>query len=132
MFIPSPVQVKAMVIGLGAMAIVCLSLLVFGLYWRGEYREVKAELGVAIAQGAVLADKIGTCSAATDETKRVGDAAIAEMRVLAKQARDAGKGNQASAAALEELARQARKTGEGCDWAWKQIEEQKRKARATP
>ena len=132
----APARLQAMLIAAGAIAIACLSLLIWGLYWRGEYREAKAAVVVLKAQGDVLADKLGTCSAAADQAKRVGDAAIAAMGGLVKQAQDANKDRGKVAANLEELARQARKPGEGCDWAWDKIEQtrehNKRKARAAP
>lgn len=126
----APARLQAMLIAAAAVAIACLSLLVWGLYWRGEYREAKATIVVLKAQGDVLADKLATCNAGADNAKRVGDAAIAAMGGLVKQAQDANKDRAKVAGTLEELARQGRKAGEGCDWAWGEIEQQKRKAGA--
>lgn len=128
----APARLQAMLIAAVAVVATCMALLVWGLYWRGEYREAKVAVTALKAQGDVLADKLGTCTASVDQGKRVGDAAIAAMGGLVKQAQDANKDRGKTAATLEELARQGRKAGEGCDWAWEQIEQQKRKARAAP
>jgi len=131
-FAGGPARIQAMLIAALAMALTCAALLVYGLWWRGEAKGMKAELTAAVAQGTVLADALGNCNAATDHTKRVGDAAIAAMGGLVAEAKKAHQDRGKTAATLEEIARQTRKAGEGCDWAWEQIEQQKRKARATP
>ena len=115
--IPSPLQIKAALVAAAVMAIAILTLLVWGLYWRGEYREAKAALTVYAGQAAINKEAAERCSAGAEEAKRVGEAA---------------KDRTNTAQTLEELARQKRQSGEGCDWAWGEIEQQKRKARAAP
>lgn len=131
-FAGGPARIQMLLIGAMAIALVCAALLIYGLYWRGEAKEAKAELGIAIAQGTVLADKLGTCNAGVDQARRVGEAAIAAMTALVADAKKANAGRKITAETLDEIARQARKAGEGCDWAWDQIEQQKRKARVVP
>jgi ABC-type transport system involved in cytochrome c biogenesis permease subunit len=128
----APARLQLLLIAAAAVAIACMSLLIWGLYWRGEYREAKAAVTALAAQGQVLADKVETCSAAATETKRVGDAAIAAMGGLVAEAKKVHKDRTTTAQSLEEIARRTRTAGEGCDWAWQQIEQQKRKARAAP
>ena len=130
--IPSPLQIKAALVAAAVMAIAILTLLVWGLYWRGEYREAKAALTVYAGQAAINKEAAERCSAGAEEAKRVGEAAIAAMGPMVAAARAAAKDRTNTAQTLEELARQKRQSGEGCDWAWGEIEQQKRKARAAP
>ena len=128
----APARLQVLLLGALGVALACLGLLIWGLYWRGEYRDAKAALQVAQAQNDVLAASLTRCDAAAAHTKAVGDAAVRAMGKLVQQAEEAQKGRTASADAIEDLARLARKAGEGCSWAWQQIEQQHRKARGTP
>lgn len=128
MIIPSPPQIKAALVAGAAMAIACLALLVWGLYWRGEYREAKAAVTVYAAQAAINKGAVERCSAGADEVAKLGRAATTAMGVLLAEARRANKDRDERARALDDLARRPRATGEDCSWAWRQIEEQHRAA----
>jgi hypothetical protein len=123
---------KAKLAAAAALAIAMAALLIWGLYWRGEYREAKAALTVYAAQAAVNKEAVDRCNAGATEAARVGNAAIASMGPLLEAARRARADLDRGAKALDELARRPRAAGENCDWAWDQVEQQHRKARAAP
>lgn len=127
MILPSQAKLAAA----AALAIAMAGLLIWGLYWRGEYREAKAALTVYATQAAVNKAAVDRCSAGADEAARVGKAAIDSMGPLLESARRARADLDKGAKALDELARRPRAAGEDCNWAWDQIE-LNRKARATP
>ena len=128
----APGRLQILLIGALGVALACLGLFSWGLYWRGEYRDARAALTVAEAQRDVAAAALQRCDAATAHAKAVGDAAVKAMGKMVADAREAQKGREATAIAIEELARQSRQPGEGCGWAWDQIEQQHRKARSAP
>lgn len=132
----APVRIQAMLIAGAALALAMSALLIWGLYWRGEYREAKAAVVVYAAQAAVTKEAVERCNAGADQAERVGNAAIAAMRPLVEAAQRASAERGRTAKALEDLARQRRQPGENCDWAWDQIEQARqsinRKAGAAP
>lgn len=120
MFIPNPLQIKAMIVAAALAAIAILALLVWGLYWRGEYRECKVENTALTGQVAVLADKLDTQSKAIQDNAATGQAALAVGRQLLAEAR---KKNPAPGAAKSDAAASGpAQPGKGCPDAWTEIE----------
>src|SRR5688572_15439782 len=68
-------------------ALVVAALLIFGLYWRGEAYQARAEADLARAQISVLVAATETCKASVDQARRVGEAAIAGTAELVAAAR---------------------------------------------
>jgi hypothetical protein len=128
----APARMYALLIAAAAVVIACMSLLIWGMYWRGEYRQALANIKVLEAQVQVSSAALASCNAGVDQAKRVGDAAIASMAPMVEAARRLHAGSTAAAASLEDLARQARGAGEDCGWAWRRIQEEHKKARAAP
>ena len=126
----APARIQALLIGAAAVAIAMLSLLVWGLYWRGEYRELKVATVVYADQVKVTAGALEACSAGTDAAKRAGDAAVSAVDKLLGQAQAGNADRKATAARLDEIARRTRNAGEGCDWAWDHIERDAQVTRA--
>lgn len=121
--IPSPLQLKAMLAAAVAAALVIMALTVWGLYWRGEYREAKASLVALQAQGEILAASLRDCNANVSEAKRVGEQAVKDMRALVAEARRLSAGGQRQAAAIEELLNKPTPPGAGCEDAWREVEQ---------
>jgi len=122
MFIPNPLQLKAMLVAGAVMAIACLSLLVWGLYWRGEYRECKVANVVLVDQVKLLADKMDTQSAAVRENAAAGQAAVAAGEALLVEARKLSQAARRTAEASDAIARGAAQPGKDCRDAWREIE----------
>lgn len=127
----APARLQVLLVGALAMALTVAGLTIWGLWWRGEYREAKAALAVYVAQVQVSSAALNACNAGADEARKVGAAAVTAMGRLVAEARKANEPARALAGRLDELAKQPREPGQGCDWAWQQIERD-RKARPTP
>lgn len=128
----APLRLKALLIGGAAVLVAGMALLVWGLYWRGEYREAKAAVTVYAGQAAVNAAAANACTASVAQAEKVGSAVLTATAKLLAAARADGQHRARTATALEDLARRPRAPGENCDWAWDQIEQQHRKARTSP
>jgi len=135
-FNAGPARIKMLLVGALAMAAVCLSLLVYALWWQAKaYRmeaqrnEARAERDRAIDQGRVLAGGLHACSGGVDQVKKLSDAALAGMDELLGKARKLAAPREKTIERIETVIHQAPKPGEGCDWAWDQLERE-RKARA--
>lgn len=122
MFVPNPLQLKLMAAGAIAAAVAILALLVWGLYWRGEYREVNAKVVALEAQGNVLAEATRACTAGVDLAKQAGDQAVKDAREMLAEARRLAAGGRKQAAAIEDLLKKPPPPGAGCEDAWKEIE----------
>lgn len=126
----APAKLQVLLIAAAAVAIACLSLLVYGLWWRGEAMSARVELTAARAQVGVLSEGLASCNAGADHAKRVGDRAVELMGKLVDQAQRDGKKSRDVADSIDAIARQVRKAGENCDWAWGKIEAEERISKA--
>jgi type II secretory pathway component PulM len=118
----SPARIQAVVIGAGAIVILCLGLLAYGLYERSQAATARGELEVARAQQAVLARSVEACSAAAAQAKRVGDQVVGAVRAHLEAARQATAGAAAQVDRLEQHLAAPTPAGAGCDDAWRVIE----------
>lgn len=118
----SSARLQALLIGAMVAALVCAGLLIWGLYWRGEYREAKVSLVALEAQGKILAESVRSCSASVDQAKATGEQAKKDTRALLEVAKRLAAGGEQRAAALEELLRKPTPPGAGCEDAWKEVE----------
>jgi len=99
----------------------------WGLYWRGEYRELKAAQVVLEDQVKVLAHGVRACNAGVAQAKETAAGVLVTANKLLLDARRAQQERYDSARRLEKLLRQkppARADGKpaGCDDAWDLIE----------
>ncbi len=117
----SAARLQVLIVGAMAALVVILALTVWGLYWRGEYREAKAALVTLQAQGEILAESVRACSAGVDEAKKTGEAALEDGRKLLAEARRLAAGGRQQAQRLEQLLAQPTPPGAGCEDAWKEI-----------
>lgn len=122
----TPLQIKLAIAAAAALAVAALY--GWGLYWRGEYREVKAVNAVLVGQVAVLADGVRTCNAGVELAKRVGDQAIAVSGALLTEARKKTAPARHTVERIETIIERPAPAGAGCDTAWDAIEAD-RKAR---
>ncbi|TAK45276.1 MAG: hypothetical protein EPO27_10690 [Betaproteobacteria bacterium] len=121
-FAGSAARLQALLIGAAVALITILALTVWGLYWRGEYREAKAALVMLEAQSKILAESVRACSAGVAEAKKAGEAAIEDGRKLLAEARRLAAGGRQQAERIERLLAQPTPPGAGCEDAWKDIE----------
>lgn len=128
-FFSGPAQLKGLIIAAGVMIIVCLSLLTWGLWWRGEAYQATAERDVLRAQSEILAAAVKACSDGVDQAKRAGDAAVAAGGALLEAARRIKAPVQKTVERIETIIEKPAPAGAGCDRAWDAIEAE-RKGRA--
>lgn len=131
-FVGGPARIQALLIGALAVAVVCMGLLVYGLYWRGEAKAAEGKVIAAVAQGTVLADAVKTCSAGVDAAAKVGAAALDVGAQLLEAERKRTAKDAGLAKSIGDLAARKSAPGEDCRTAWREIEEELKKARAAP
>lgn len=120
-------RVQALLIAAAVGAALLLAAVAYGLWWRGEAYEARADLNTEKAKVSILTDSVQRCSDSVDSAKKQGDAALALGRDLLTHARSLASGNTASIARIEELMKNP-PTGASCDAAWAALEAE-RKAR---
>lgn len=122
MFIPSPLQLKAMLIGAAAAAIAMLVLLTWAFFERSRYMECRATTATLAAEVQVLADKIERQSTEVRATANAGREAVAAGRELLKAAQRANAAAQKAADRSDVIARGPAQPGKDCLDAWREIE----------
>mgnify|MGYP001567300865 CR=1 FL=1 len=118
----SAARLQALLIGALVAVLVCAGLLVWGLYWRGEFREAKASIVAFEAQGKILAESVRSCSASVEQGKVLGEQAKKDTRGLLEVAKRLAAGGEQRAGVLEELLKKPPPPGAGCEDAWKEIQ----------
>lgn len=108
--------------GAAAVLLLLAAALAWGLYWRGEYRELKAAAVVLEDQATVLGSSLKACNASALDARRAADAAIASGQALLAEARRLHAGSRAQVARLEDLLKRPTPAGAGCEDAWSVIE----------
>lgn len=121
-FAGGPARLQALLIGAIAMLLACAALTIWALWERSGRLGATVQLTAAVAQQAVLADKLGQCDAGTAEAKRVGDAAIAAMGGLVAAARKQHEGSRQQVMRIEDLLAKPPPAGASCEDAWRAIE----------
>lgn len=125
----SPARLQQLLIGALVGLVLCLGLAGYGLWWRAEAYQARAELEGARGQVAVLAQSLTSCSASIDRSKQVADASIAAMGELVERARRLAAPRRAEFARLEALLERPTPAGAGCAEAWTIIEAEHLKTR---
>lgn len=128
LFCAGPARVKALLVGAVALASVVLALLAYGLWWRAEAFQARAERDHAIDQLAVVSAAAQACSAAVDHAKAVGDAAVKATGELVAAARRLSKPAEKTIERIETILERPAPPGAGCSEAWDEIETEHRKA----
>jgi len=126
------IQLPLMAWGAIAAGVAMAGLLTWGLYWRGEYRDVKAVVVALQSQEKILVSALKDCSAGAAAVKSAGDVVRADVAAILAKAQKLAAPRQKSVERIETIIERPAKPGEGCDWAWDQIEAERQKARATP
>lgn len=91
-FFGTPLRLKALLIGAGVMALVCMSLLTWALWERSSRLSLEVEAVTLRGQNQVLADSLGRCNAGVEATAKAGTAALADMkRLVALAEREAAR-----------------------------------------
>lgn len=120
----TPIQLK--LAGAAAIVLVIAGLAGWGLYWRGEYRELKVVNVVLVDQVTVLGSSVAACNAGVEAAKTAGQAALASSRAMLAEARRLHAGGTAQVARIEALLEKPTPPGAGCDEAWAAIEAQRK------
>lgn len=120
----NPLSLKATaIIGAGA-AIMCLALLSWALWLRGDLAEARADLRVEQAQTRVLADSLSRCNRSVEDAKAAGDRALA----YGAQALASAQANTAAVArsiqGLQDAVNRKPPAGASCSDAWALIEQE--------
>lgn len=113
MFIPNPLQLKAMLVAGLLMALAIAALSAWALFERSRYFECRAGTVALAAQGAVLGDKLETLSGAVQDAAKKGQAAVAHTRQLLAEAQRLAA-PRADVDASEKAARAPAPAGKGC------------------
>lgn len=100
--------------------------------WRlgAKVARLEGQVGVAVAQGNVLAASVAACNAGVEEARAAGQGARDLGAKLLLEARRIAAPTKAQADRIESLLRQPPPPGAKCGEAWAQIE-QDRKAGAS-
>lgn len=122
MFVPNPLQLKAMLVGAGVMAIAILALTAWAFYERSRYFECQATAAPLIAQVQVLAGKIDGQNDAVQATAKAGQDALAETRKMLLTAGRLRAAADRAAEASEAIAKGPQQKGKDCRDAWREIE----------
>lgn len=131
-FLGGPARIKGLLIGVAIGVPVLLAAGFSGGWtlqgWRlgAQVAQAEGARDVAVAQGAVLADSVGRCSASVDRLASAGEEALKTSRGMLAEAKRLQSGSAGTIARLEDLMKNPPKS---CDEAWAKLEAEFKKAR---
>lgn len=129
-FAGGPARIKMLLVGALVMAGTCASLLAYGLWWRADAYQARAQRDVAMAQIKVLGAAVDRCTASVERVGRAGDEAVKIAGAMLKQAERLAQPAAKEIARLEELLKKPAPPGANCDTAWDALEIEYRNAGA--